>query len=119
MQSKKCHSRSPRLVHTCVLAEEVMRHSGKHVHVCAFLNHAIGIKFKKRKYVFQQKKSNFEILTFLHFVFALSNKCMVYDLQHIYILHSIQSSFQMNVHKSLPPITVKTDSLNHMALLYF
>lgn len=67
---------------------------------------------------FSTQKSKFEILTFyilsLHFQINV-----VYDLQHIYILHSIQSSLEMNVHKSLPPITVKTDLLNHMVLLYF
>lgn len=67
---------------------------------------------------FSTQKSKFEILTF--YILSLDFQInVVYDLQHIYILHSIQSSLEMNVHKSLPPITVKTDLLNHMVLLYF
>lgn len=70
----------------------------------------------KRENVFFNTKINVWNLNILHFVFQIN---VVYDLQHIYILHSIQSSLEMNVHKSLPPITVKTDLLNHMVLLYF
>lgn len=68
----------------------------------------------KRENVFFNTK--IKVFNILHFVFQIN---VVYDLQHIYILHSIQSSLEMNVHKSLPPITVKTDLLNHMVLLYF
>lgn len=70
----------------------------------------------KRENVFFNTKIKVWNLNILHFVFQIN---VVYDLQHIYILHSIQSSLEMNVHKSLPLITVKTDLLNHMVLLYF
>lgn len=50
---------------------------------------------------FSTQKSKFEILTF--YILSLHFQINVfYDLQHIYILHSIQSSLEMNVHKSLP-----------------